>query len=84
MEYEIFNLGRGEPVVNRDFVTILERLIGKPARWKNAPLPPTEMVVTFADTSKARRMLSYVPRVSIEEGLMRFWEWYQDTVLKSR
>ena len=81
IEYEIFNLGRGEPVVNRDFVTLLERLVGKPARWKNAPLPPTEMVVTFADTSKARRMLGYLPRISIEEGLTRFWEWYQISIL---
>jgi len=76
-----FNLGRGEPVVNRDFVTFLERLVGKAARWKNAPLPPTEMVVTFADTSKARRRLGYLPRVSIEEGLTRFWEWYQISIL---
>jgi UDP-glucuronate 4-epimerase len=82
--YEIFNLGRGEPVVNRDFVTLLERLVGKPARWKNAPLPPTEMVTTFADTSKARRRLGYLPRVSIEEGLTRFWEWYQISILKSQ
>jgi len=77
MQYEIFNLGRGEPVINRDFVTILERLIGKPARWKNAPLPPTEMIVTFADTSKAQRMLGYSPRVSVEEGLAMFWNWYK-------
>ncbi len=83
MQYEIFNLGRGEPVVNRDFVTILERLIGKPARWKNAPLPPTEMTVTFADTSKAQRMLGYSPRVSVEEGLDKFWSWYRTRMLQA-
>jgi UDP-glucuronate 4-epimerase len=77
--YEIFNLGRGEPVTMRDFVTVLERLIGQPARWKNAPLPPTDLAATFADTSKANRMLGYSPRVSVEEGLTRFWEWYQKT-----
>jgi UDP-glucuronate 4-epimerase len=79
--YEIFNLGRGEPVVMRNFVAILEKLIGKPARWKNAPLPPTDLAVTFADTTKAHRMLGYLPRVSIEEGLARFWEWYQTSIL---
>ena len=79
--YEIFNLGRGEPVTMRDFVTILEKLIGKPARWKDAPLPPTDLAVTFADTSKAHRMLGYSPHVSVEEGLARFWEWYQISIL---
>ena len=69
-------------MINCDFVTILERLIGKPARWKDAPLPPTEMIVTFADTSKAQRMLGYSPRVSVEEGLDRFWNWYKAGVLQ--
>jgi UDP-glucuronate 4-epimerase len=81
MGYEIFNLGRGEPVTMRDFVTILEKLVGKPARWRNAPLPPTDLAVTFADTSKAHRMLGYSPRISIEEGLTRFWEWYSRSLL---
>jgi UDP-glucuronate 4-epimerase len=82
--YEIFNLGRGEPVAMRNFVAILEKLIGKPARWKNAPLPPTDLAVTFADTTKAHRMLGYSPGVSIEEGLTRFWEWYQISIIKSQ
>ena len=75
--YEIFNLGRGEPVTMHDFVAVLEELIGKPARWKDAPLPPTDLAVTFADTSKAQRMLGYSPRISVEQGLARFWEWFQ-------
>lgn len=81
--YEIFNLGRGEPVTMRDFVTVLERLIGKSAQWKNAPLPPTDLAVTFADTSKAHRMLGYSPRVSVEEGLARFWDWYKARVVQA-
>ena len=82
--YEIFNLGRGEPVTMYDFVAVLEKLIGKPARWKDAPLPPTDLAVTFADTTKARRMLGYSPQVSVEEGLSRFWAWYQSAVLGSK
>ena len=80
MGYEIFNLGRSQPVLMRDFVTILEGLVGQPARWRNAPLPPTDLSVTFADTSKAHRMLGYSPRVSIEEGLTQFWQWYQSQI----
>jgi len=80
MGYEIFNLGRGQPVLMRDFVTALEAIIKRPARWRNAPLPSTDMTVTFADTTKARRMLGYSPHVSIEEGLTQFWNWYRSQI----
>ena len=88
--YEIFNLGRGEPVTMYDFVAVLEKLIGKPARWKDAPLPPTDLAVTFADTAKAHRMLGYSPQVSVEEGLATVLELVQGsdtanvTQMKSR
>jgi len=79
--YEIFNLGRGQPVVMRDFVTIIERLVAKQAEIVDAPLPDNEAQVTYADVGKARNLLGYNPRVSIEEGLQRFWSWYQAEVL---
>lgn len=79
--YEIFNLGRGQPVVMRDFVTIIERLVGKQAQILEAPLPANEALVTYADVGKARKLLGYDPQVSIEAGLERFWSWYQVEVL---
>jgi UDP-glucuronate 4-epimerase len=79
--YEIFNLGRGQPVVMRDFVTIIERLVGKQAQIVEAPLPANEALVTYADVSKARKLLGYDPQVSIGAGLERFWAWYQAEVL---
>jgi UDP-glucuronate 4-epimerase len=81
VSYEIFNLGRGQPVVMRDFVTIIERLVGKQAQIVEAPLPANEALVTYADVGKARKLLSYDPQVSIEDGLERFWAWYQAEVL---
>ena len=79
--YEIFNLGRGQPVVMSDFVTIIEHLVGKKAQIIDAPLPDNEALVTYADVGKARELLGYNPHVTIEEGLDRFWSWYQTEVL---
>lgn len=78
--YEIFNLGRGQPVVMRDFVTIIERLVGAKAQIVDAPLPQNEAAVTYADIGKAHRMLGYQPSVSVEDGMARFWEWYQQEI----
>jgi len=33
--------------------------------------------VTFADVSKARRMLGYDPKTKIEQGIVKFVEWFQ-------
>ena len=76
--YEIINLGRGEPVLLNDFVRIMESLAGKRANLVEAPKLPADVVRTFADVSKARRLLDYDPQVSVEEGVARFWEWYRE------
>jgi UDP-glucuronate 4-epimerase len=34
--------------------------------------------VTFARIDKATQMLGFQPRMSLEEGLARFWEWYRE------
>lgn len=75
--YEIINLGRGEPVALSEFVSILEELTGRKLQHDDAPLPPTETPITYADVSKARRLLDYDPKVSLREGLERFVSWYR-------
>lgn len=79
--YERLNLGRGEPVRMADFVTLIEDLVGKKARMETPPAPASEPPITYADISKARRLLGYDPQVSVKEGLAEFWAWYQANVL---
>ncbi len=76
-DYEIFNLGRGQPVVLSRFIEIIESLVGRKAIIQHAPLPPTEPMITYANVEKAERLLNYHPKISIEEGLSRFYEWYR-------
>lgn len=76
-DYEIINLGNSKPVVMRDFVTIIETLLGREAKMTTPPLPPSEPPVTYADISKARRLLAYNPTTSVQEGMRRFVEWYR-------
>lgn len=76
--YEIINLGRGEPVLLNDFVRIMESLAGQQANLVEAPKLAADVVRTYADVGKARRLLDYNPQVSVEEGVARFWEWYRE------
>lgn len=75
--YEIINLGRGEPVLLKDFVEIVEELSGRKANVVPTPRLAADFVRNEADISKARRLLDYNPSVSVAEGVGRFWEWYQ-------
>jgi len=77
LEWEIINLGCGNPVENLRFVEILEELLGRRAEIIDTPTPPSEPLITFADIAKARRLLGFEPKVNVEEGLARFVEWYQ-------
>ncbi len=74
--YEIFNLGRGEPVLLKRFVEIIEDLAGRKANVVHKPKIAADFLRNEADISKARRLLDYNPGVSVDEGVGRFWEWY--------
>jgi UDP-glucuronate 4-epimerase len=76
--YEIINLGCSRPVENLEFVRILERLLERKAEIVEAPCPPSEPLITYADISKARKLLGYEPKVNVEEGLARFIRWVRD------
>lgn len=74
--YEIINLGRGEPTLLKDFVEMIEELAGGKANVVHKPKLSADFVRNEADITKARRLLGYDPKVSVEEGVQRFWNWY--------
>ncbi|HEY1685819.1 MAG TPA: NAD-dependent epimerase/dehydratase family protein [Tepidisphaeraceae bacterium] len=79
--FEIVNLGCGNPVENTRFVQILESLLGKKAKVIDTPTPSSEPPISFADISKANKLLGYEPRVLVEEGLKNFIHWLRSEKL---
>lgn len=75
--YEVVNLGRGEPVHLGEFVKKLSLLAGAKAKYQKAPMPAADVQKTFASIDKARRLLDYRPSVSLDEGVRRFFDWYE-------
>ncbi|MCC7409208.1 MAG: GDP-mannose 4,6-dehydratase [Phycisphaeraceae bacterium] len=80
-DYQIINLGAGRPVENLRFVEILEKTLGKKAVVIDQPVPPSEPLVTYADTTQARSLLGYDPKVTVEQGIPRFVDWLRSTDL---
>ncbi|KAI9917395.1 hypothetical protein PsorP6_013033 [Peronosclerospora sorghi] len=75
---EVFNLGRGSPTLLTDFISIIERLVGKKAKINIMPNQPGDVPRTSADISKAEKLLGYKPTISLEQGLAKTWEWYSE------
>lgn len=81
MKFEVLNLGCGNPVENLEFVKTLEDILGKRAQIIDTPTPASEPIVTFADVSKAKRLLGYEPKTRVPEGLKNFIDWLRTTKL---
>jgi UDP-glucuronate 4-epimerase len=76
MGFKIINLGESQVVELRYLVSLIEENLGKEANIKWLPMQPGDVPITYADVSKAKRLLDYSPSVSIEDGVKRFVEWY--------
>jgi len=74
---EVVNLGRNDPVRLDDLVRRLERACGRKAQLRRLPVPPGDVPVTCADLAHARELLGYRPRVSLDDGLADFVQWYR-------
>ena len=76
--YEVFNLGNSRPVRLTELVSIIEKATGKTAIIEHREMQPGDVPATFADIIKARKMLKYNPKTSLEEGVKKFVSWYRD------
>jgi UDP-glucuronate 4-epimerase len=75
---EIFNLGNHEPVKLLYFIELLEKALGKKAIKQMLPMQPGEVLKTFADIEKSQKYLGFMPKVGIEEGILRFAKWFEE------
>lgn len=76
MGYEIINLGGHEQVSMIDLIRNFEKLLGKKAKIDYLPANPADMPSNWADVSKARRLLGWDPKVSLDKGLRLLTDWY--------
>ena len=74
--YEIINLGGHETITINDLLHRIEKLVGKKANIHYIPRHPADVDANWADVSKARRMLGWEPKVTLEEGLSHLVNWY--------
>ena len=75
--YEIFNLGNDSPVSNWDLINFIEDFFETKGKYKFQETN-TEVKKTWADITKSRKLLNYIPNIKFEEGMKLFLDWYLD------
>ena len=74
--YEIINLGESRVVEVNYLISLIEKNLGKKAKIKYLPPAPGDVPITYADISRAKKLLGYEPKVQIEEGTERYVKWF--------
>jgi UDP-glucuronate 4-epimerase len=73
---QVYNLGRGQQVDLLRMIEVLEERLGKKSTRHMLPMQAGDVEATLSDVSKARTELGYDPKVTIEEGVSRFVDWF--------
>lgn len=77
--HEVFNLGESQTIELRELIELLERSLDMHAIIDRQPTQPGDVPITFADISKARKLLNYNPTTKIADGIPKFVEWFRST-----
>ena len=81
--FEILNLGGADTTSLADLVRWIAEELAVEPRIDYLPAQPGDVPITYADVSKAARLLGYSPKVPIREGLRRFVSWYRERAARA-
>ncbi|MFN3549393.1 MAG: NAD-dependent epimerase [Mesorhizobium sp.] len=75
--YRVFNIGNSAPVPLMDFIAAIETALGRKAKLNMLPMQPGDVRDTYADVGDLTAATGFEPKVSVEEGIRRFVDWYR-------
>ena len=76
--YRVYNIGNNNPVKLMDFITAIEKKIGKTVKKNFMEIQPGDVPETYADVTDLEYDFNYKPNTSIDFGISKFIDWYKD------
>jgi UDP-glucose-4-epimerase GalE len=73
---DVFNLGTGNGSTVRQVLAAVEKAAGRPVPAIDAPRRAGDPVALYADNTKARKILGWVPRHDLEDIVTSAWTWH--------
>lgn len=83
LPFEVFNLGNSHPIKLSELIELLEAVTGRKAMRDYQPVQPGDVPITWANITKASRLLGYTPKTKMDRGLERFVSWYRSSAMAS-
>ena len=77
-DFEIINLGNDRPEELHKLIELLENNLGFKANINYLPMQPGDVISTWADINKAKKLLNYQPKTSLAVGIGEFVRWYKN------
>lgn len=74
--YEIINLGSNNPVSLKEMINTIGEVLNVEPKIEVLPMQPGDVDRTYADISKAKKLLGYSPKFTFKEGIQKFIDWY--------
>ena len=79
--YEILNLGNNNPISLKELTQKIESITGKEFIYNFMPMQLGDVNITYSDISKAKKLINFNPKVTIDEGLEKFNKWFKNNNL---
>lgn len=76
--YEIINLGNSSPVSLKEMIYTIGNALGIEPQIEELPMQPGDVEKTYADITKAKKLLKYEPKTKFEDGIKKYVEWYKN------
>ena len=80
-QYELFNVGLGEATKIIDLVNKIISHSGKELKIEHDLSKPTIPTSLFLDCSKAKELIQWEPKISIDEGIKKTLQWYKENLM---
>ena len=76
--YEILNIGNSSPTTLKEMIDTIGQALGIEPKIKQLPMQPGDVDRTYADISKAKKLIGYEPKTTFKQGIENFVKWYKE------
>ena len=76
--YEILNIGNSSPTTLKEMIDTIGQALGIEPKIKQLPMQPGDVDRTYADVSKAKKLIGYEPKTTFKQGIENFVKWYKE------
>jgi UDP-glucuronate 4-epimerase len=76
--WRVYNIGNSSPMELMDYISAIEKALGKTAIKELLPLQPGDVPDTYANVDDLVEQFHYKPATTVQDGIQRFVGWYKD------